>query len=552
MLKFGFGFVAGSLIEIATPIKVDSLQKAMESVEIEESHKKFLLEGFTQGFRIHFEGDRELVYDMDNHMGSGTQDSESIMWEKIMKEVRLGRVAGPFEEPPLPNFRVSPLGVVPKGDSDFRMIFDLSLPKGVSVNDGIPKEAKTVQYTDYLTLVRAVDILGQGTYMAKTDLKSAFRQIPIHPDDRHLLGMRVKGFYFVDKVLPFGLATSCRIFESFTSVLNLIMQARIPPEVYLGYYIDDYMHFSPVYQKCLESLAVFESTCLEVGFPVAPEKTEGPSTQIVLLGIGVDSVRRELFIPTAKRDKAAELIVGVLVRKKVWAKTLQRLAGILNFLLRAVYPGRPFLRRLYDTIGEKYGRFNLPVNSDLRLDLKVWQEFLTAEFTRVSFLDLNKSTSQTLEWFTDAAGSAELGLGAVFGSRWMSLAWSECDFDQTRTPSIAYLELAAVVVSVWTWGELIKNSRVQLWCDNMSVVQVVNTLTSKDRDVMDLLRMLVRKLLELNIKVSMRHVPGVENIKADMLSRLQEQKFRERFGQEMDVNQDRPNSRIWPLSNKRH
>ena len=523
----------------------------MEGVSVDSHLQQYLIDGFTEGFRIHFEGDRDLTYDMDNHLGSQSQEKESIMWEKVMKEVRLGRVAGPFESPPLDRFRVSPLGVVPKGESDFRMIFDLSLPRGVSVNDGIPKEAKTVEYTDYQTLVRAIDILGIGTYMAKTDLKSAFRQIPIHPADRHLLGMRVRGYYFVDKVLPFGLATSCRIFEAFTSVLNQILQSRIPPEVYLGYYIDDYMHFSPEYKRCLESLDIFAETCAEVGFPMAPEKTEGPSTQIVILGIGVDSVARQLYIPTSKRDKALVLILEILSRKRVWAKTLQRLAGILNFLLRAVLPGRPFIRRLYDVIGGHYGKYNVSINGEVKSDIRVWQRFLDSDLVRVSFLDLDKSTSLSLDWYTDAAGSSSLGMGACFGRRWMSLPWSECDFDQTRDPSIGYLELAAVVVSVWTWAPLIRDSRVQLWCDNQSVVQVVNKLTSKDKDMMDLVRCLVDKLLEFNIKVTMKHVPGVENVKADMLSRLQVEKFLERFGEDVDPTPVIPDSRIWPLSNKK-
>ncbi len=32
--------------------------------------------------------------------------------------------------------------------------------------------------------------LGQGTEMAKIDIASAFRLIPVHPDDRYPLGMK--------------------------------------------------------------------------------------------------------------------------------------------------------------------------------------------------------------------------------------------------------------------------------------------------------------------------------------------------------------------------
>jgi hypothetical protein len=38
-------------------------------------------------------------------------------------------------------------------------------------------------------VARVVVRLGRGALMAKFDLKSAYRNIPVHPDDRWLLGM---------------------------------------------------------------------------------------------------------------------------------------------------------------------------------------------------------------------------------------------------------------------------------------------------------------------------------------------------------------------------
>ncbi len=47
--------------------------------------------------------------------------------------------------------------------------------------------------------------LGRGTELAKIDIESAFRNIPVHPHDRHLLGMSWNNQLFMDTVLPFGL-----------------------------------------------------------------------------------------------------------------------------------------------------------------------------------------------------------------------------------------------------------------------------------------------------------------------------------------------------------
>lgn len=48
--------------------------------------------------------------------------------------------------------------------------------------------------------------------MAKTDIEDAFRIIPIHPSDYHLLGFIWEGQFYYDKCLPMGASSSCQIF----------------------------------------------------------------------------------------------------------------------------------------------------------------------------------------------------------------------------------------------------------------------------------------------------------------------------------------------------
>ena len=65
----------------------------------------------------------------------------------IDKELALGQIAGPFEQPPFTNFTVSPLGMVPKKESNkYRMIHDLSSLKHASLNSLISSEDASVSY----------------------------------------------------------------------------------------------------------------------------------------------------------------------------------------------------------------------------------------------------------------------------------------------------------------------------------------------------------------------------------------------------------------------
>lgn len=55
----------------------------------------------------------------------------------INEEFSLGRVAGPFANPQLPNIRLLPIGLVLKKDGSLKFIHYLLYPKGSSVNDSI-------------------------------------------------------------------------------------------------------------------------------------------------------------------------------------------------------------------------------------------------------------------------------------------------------------------------------------------------------------------------------------------------------------------------------
>ena len=66
---------------------------------------------------------------------------------------------------------------------------DLSSPEGASVNDGISRKWCSLSYLSADEVVHTVVRLGRGALMAKSDLKAAYRNVPVHPDDHWLLGM---------------------------------------------------------------------------------------------------------------------------------------------------------------------------------------------------------------------------------------------------------------------------------------------------------------------------------------------------------------------------
>ena len=85
--------------------------------------------------------------------------------------------------------------------------------------------------------------------MTKTDIKSAFCIIPIHPDDYHLQGMTWNNSYFFDRCLPMGCSSSCAIFEAFSTALEWLAKHCLCASGVL-HILDDFLFIATSQGKC--------------------------------------------------------------------------------------------------------------------------------------------------------------------------------------------------------------------------------------------------------------------------------------------------------------
>lgn len=70
-----------------------------------------------------------------------------------------------------------------------------------------------MQYTSFDEAIHMIQDMGKGCLMAKSDVKSAFRLLPIAPSDFDQLGFKFDGKYYFDKCMPFGCSISCSSWE---------------------------------------------------------------------------------------------------------------------------------------------------------------------------------------------------------------------------------------------------------------------------------------------------------------------------------------------------
>ncbi|XP_048582553.1 uncharacterized protein LOC125561881 [Nematostella vectensis] len=503
-------------LELPTPVSADRLASLL--VGYDAVKVSILFNGFQFGFALHYEGSRESA--VSGNLLS-TKDNPEAVDKKLITELQAGRLAGPFVTPPLVPFRVSPLGLVPKKlPGDFRLIHHLSYPKGLSVNDGISLEHSTVRYATIGDAISKIRAAGRGCFLTKTDIKNAFRIIPVRPQDYNLLGMQWKGFYYHDRCMPMGCSSSCKTFELFSTALEWIAleKLRLPQVVHL---LDDFLFISPSQHLGVMHLNLFLDVCNYLGVPIAPEKTLGPSTTLSFAGIELDTILFEARLPVDKIQKCLDTISKFLTRKKVTLRELQSLNGLLNFACSVVVPGRAFLRRLIDlTIGINSPLHYIRLSREVKADLRVWQCFLEDFNGKSFFLEDTWHSSDKLKLYTDASGA--IGFGAVFGNKWCYGTWP----DNWKHRNIAILEFYPIVLSLLLWGNHMSNRCILFLTDNEALVHVINKQSCKDKELMFFVRQLVLTCLKNNIFFKAKHIPGVRNSLADSLSRLQLQRFR--------------------------
>ena len=358
------------LENVITPINIDELDHLLRASGYEDESRIFLVKGFAKGFSLGYQGPVHRKNRSKNIQF--TVGDKETMWSKIMKEVDCGRYAGPFKEIPFENYIQSPIGLVPKDVNKTRLIFHLSYKfsdEERSVNFYTPQELCKVKYKDLDYAVRkSLDLIkkcrDKGNvflWYGKSDLVSAFRLLPTSPDVWWTMIMVAQDpesgewCFFIDKCLPFGHCISCALFQKFLDALAHILEylADAPASgvdvlmTAISNYLDDFLFIALTKLMCNNLLQLFLNMCARLGVPVSLEKTHWANLIITFLGILLNGKHHYLAVPEDKRIRALNELQLMTDRKKAKVHDLQKSAGFLNFLNRAITPGRAFTRRMY-------------------------------------------------------------------------------------------------------------------------------------------------------------------------------------------------------------
>ena len=301
---------------------------------------------------------------------------------------------------------------------------------------------------------------------------------------------------------PFGVASSCQIFEKVACVLQWIITNETG-RIYISHFLDDFPLLGVSMDDVCLFIIDFYSIMNSFGMSVTKEKTLGPTAMLEYLGLILNFIAQRLEISEEKclkcLDLIHKLINACINRKKVTVKNIQQAPGSLNFICQVLPVGHPFLNSLYRLTrivkGETQATgHNRCISREVCDNLRVLESFLNNkadnEVKSIPFLARLQVFSDQIWLFADAAGREHLGMGCTYENEWRQGLWRETSlFKDNFKPNIALSELLIIAAAVETWAPELAGKHIILRSDNAATVAFINRMHADIPVAMDLLRL---------------------------------------------------------------
>ena len=405
----------------------------------------------------------------------------------------------------------SPIFMVPKPNNEWRLVVDCRMVNLEQLFIHCRMDGPlTVQ-----------DIALEGDWATSIDLKSAFSHMRVNDSFAPYLGFVHRGEYYMYQAMPFGCRHSPRIFmEALNFPLRYI---RAHWKVRLVAYMDDILM---LHQDCdylrLATLQI-AAYLSSLGWTLSLKKCEfTPARSIKFLGWrwNFDTLTLQMTPETKKSLlwKVTHWTRKAQRAERVACRRLGSLIGSLNFLRSQIPRASLYLRTLHGALtkGVNSAGWNgyVTLGPQIISELRFW-------YRNISYntpFDFRRRPAQGI-LTTDAA---EPGWGAELEIGSQSLITFGSFSKQESLASSNLRETRGVLRALLYFSPLIQQRQIHalhVRSDNMVTVYNLRrqgasiNLLNETRQIFSLLQ-------KLDVRITVAHVPGIQNTLADALSRM--------------------------------
>ena len=526
----------GEAIKVETPFDVDKFELLLAD-HPNQLFVKSVMKGLREGFWPFDEGDWKIeLEEVAPDYNSSPEDAEAIRAFRD-REIGAGRWSEALSDSELlPGMKISPMFVIWQNEKP-RAVTDHSRS---GINDGIPQADAKVKYDDMRTFGQTLHNArstnpGKRLVTFKSDVMTAFLNLPAHPIFQLRQVVRIEGKLFIVRCLVFGNRASPRCWCAVSGLLCWLGVQKLGI-VGLHVYMDDFFGWDhadnlvwyrgklrPRHQ--VQFLLLWES----ISCPFEDRKQEHGET-LKIIGFWVDINTGSIALaPSAISDIVTKIdsfltAPGRSPTLRAW----QRLGGHLNWMLNVLPWGRPALTELYRKIsGKSWSHRGIPINAAVTADL-TWLKNVIPSSIGIHFTDVGLwlDLDADMVMWTDA--SLRHALAFVYSNK--GFIYPINPPPSGAKVDIFFLELLAIASAIHHAGSLSSPPRrVLIWTDSLDSVAVLNSLRTAESLHNGPLLVIADIILRTGMDLRVRFIEGKNNVRADMLSRLLIDEYQSKF-----------------------
>jgi hypothetical protein len=193
--------------KVVTPLQADAWERELCEIDLFNTFQDVPY-GIRYGFDLGVWQPILHTYTPPNHCLA--TDNPVAINLHLEKELTAGQISGPFEKDNLKQhigpFCTLPLGAIPKGEDDVRVILDFLYGDAdhPAINDKINPNDFQLEWGSYADMVLIATNVPPGLQGATMDVDAAFCQCPVRPDQQQYFVIQWKGRFYVSHCVAFG------------------------------------------------------------------------------------------------------------------------------------------------------------------------------------------------------------------------------------------------------------------------------------------------------------------------------------------------------------
>lgn len=495
--------------------------------------------------------DETLLGDLDDDNSKSVllPDVAQFYTDQLATMVKKGYVCGPFDESPIENLRINSLFAVNQSDK-YRPILNLSKPEGNSFNEAIvPAKMRKVTMSTPKQVAATIYAVGKDAILSKVDHVSAYKLVPVKPEQYYLQGFRWLGKLFIEVRLIFGSRSSVPNYDDFHETFSLLVKTRTDTDPqFLHRTLDDQVSIMSQ-DICKAFMERYLSFASEINLPLADmsgsDKAFLYRKSGTILGVQFDTTTMTWKYADNKRLTHMKIIEQAIRAPVVTKEMLQKVSGVINCLV-LMCPALKFLRApIIRQLSDLYAYSPLPLAAETVKMLHTWLHIfhgLSFGFPIPKFID--EPPLYALAFVSDAAGlpdpehppEHQVGVGATgfvmpydiiqyVGQAFWPMEFVTAVDVQNKLfgRKTTLLEAIGLILPLYHNVQFLVGKHVVLYVDNLPTVWAFQKGRSKKDDYTSVIISAIHHVaMSLPCKFYVRHCPRLSTtpaMVADLLTR---------------------------------